>query len=154
MVPGQRGRAAMEGRWSAHLRELYGSDDLSDAVVLLATPEQAKAARAAQADAAAVAASAAPWWRRWWPGRVADRMLAHGKPIAAHSVVLCMSPVWRASLLSGVGQVDATASGKMVRWRIRPYRCSGNLASGPAPMGRLGFGGCGPPQAPWMCLVP
>jgi hypothetical protein len=107
----------MEG-WGDHLRALYGSDDLSDAVVLLATPEQAKAARAAQAAAASSAASAADGSVGGpAPLPAADAMLAHGRPIAAHSIVLCMSPVWRATLLSGAGQVDATASGKKVRWR-------------------------------------
>jgi hypothetical protein len=126
------GLAAMEG-WNEHLRGLYGSETLSDAIVLLATPEQAVAARAAMAAAAGAgpsssAASSAPAKAKGKKGRgaaahapaappsapVADPMLAHGKPIPAHSLVLCMSPVWMAKLLTGVGQVDTTASGKKV----------------------------------------
>ncbi len=122
----------MEG-WNEHLRGLYGSETLSDAIVLLATPEQAVAARAAMAAAAGAgpsssAASSAPAKAKGKKGRgaaahapaappsapVADPMLAHGKPIPAHSLVLCMSPVWMAKLLTGVGQVDTTASGKKV----------------------------------------
>ncbi len=119
----------MEG-WSELLRRLYGSETLSDAIVLLATPEQAVAARAvAEAGpSSSGASSASVKGKKGKKGRgaaapgatpsapVADPMLAHGKPILAHSLVLCMSPVWMAKLLTGVGQVDTTASGKKVSW--------------------------------------
>ncbi len=111
-----------------HLRTLYGSDELSDLVVVLSTQREASASSAA-------AASGGPSKKRGRVGRakaVPKQQEAHeaaGTRISAHSVVVCLSPVWRAELV-GAGFKPATteAAGRKVRAWMRTRQGRGRVS--------------------------
>jgi hypothetical protein len=86
----------------------------------------APVAAAPPAAAAAPSPAAAP--------AVADSVLVHGRPIAAHSLVLCMSGVWMAELMSdtiwlaGGMKVRAdVARAAPLAWAAPPPRCPGSF---------------------------
>jgi hypothetical protein len=121
-----------------HLRSLYGSDEISDLVVVLtAQPQEASTSAAAEANGG-------PSKKRDRGGRAKavptqqEAQEAAGTRISAHSVVVFQSPVWRAELLNAGFKPAATeATGRKVHMWMRGRTRQGVGASPPMHDGLL-----------------